>query len=170
MTMDRFSQALAQRVCRIRLIASDVDGVMTDGRLYYDAHGEQLKVFQVQDGHAIKHWLSSPNQHFAIISGRQSAVTARRCAELGIAHCHLGVDHKLSVCQKICDQLGISLDEVAYIGDDHPDRELIRAAGFGVAVPNARPDVRADADWIPPSLGGHGVIADLVELINRFRP
>ena len=120
----------------IKLLLLDVDGVMTDGRITYDNNGGELKSFDVKDGHGLK-LLQRAGIEIGIITGRQSAVVARRAAELGIELVYQGVKDKLVPFHEILEKLRISPEEVAYVGDDVVDLPVMRRVGFAVTVADA---------------------------------
>lgn len=159
-----YTAELLKKAEKIRLILSDVDGVMTDGRLYYSPDGETLKVFHVKDGLGIK-LVQQHGIEFGIISGRQSQQVERRCQELGIRHLYQGQEHKEQVYRELLALLHLAPEQVAYIGDDWPDVPLIRRSGLGVAVADALPWVRQQADWITQTPGGLGAVRELCELV-----
>ena len=146
----------------LQLLALDVDGVLSDGRLYYTDQGEEFKSFNIRDGLGIK-LLQRAGITVAIITGRTSAMVAKRAAELGIAHVIQGREDKLEALQDLCRNLQIDLSNVAYMGDDLPDREAIMAVGLGATVADAASDVAAIADWQSKLPGGRGAVRELAE-------
>ena len=140
----------------------DVDGVLTDGRLWYSANGEELKSFHVRDGLGIKSLLAAGTE-VAIISGRASAAVARRAAELGIRHVVQGCDDKGRAFDTLCASLGVSPSAVACIGDDTPDLPMLTRAGLAVAVADAHPDVRAVANRVTTLPGGRGAVREVCD-------
>ena len=121
---------IRERAARVRLVVFDVDGVFTDGRLYYGPGGEELKVFHVHDGQGVKRLLKS-GVAVAVISGRDSAAVSRRMQDLGIAHVFQGDEDKLPIFERLLKKLALSPKEVACVGDDLPDLPLLEAAGLG---------------------------------------
>jgi len=150
----------------IRMILSDVDGVMTTGQLWFDASGSEIKQFHVRDGMAIKVWQSS-GMAFGIVSSRNSPAVARRAAELGIQHVLQGVDPKLPAVVAVLHSLGIDRRAVAYIGDDLPDLPVMRHVGLSAAPADASSDVLARANWVLKTGGGHGAVRELIERLMR---
>ncbi|HBZ50442.1 MAG TPA: phenylphosphate carboxylase subunit delta [Halieaceae bacterium] len=146
----------------LQLLALDVDGVLSDGRLYYTDQGEEFKSFNIRDGLGIK-LLQRAGITVAIITGRTSAMVTRRAAELGIAHVVQGREDKLEALQDLCGNLKIDLSNVAYMGDDLPDRRAIMAVGLGATVADAASDVAAIADWQSRLPGGQGAVRELAE-------
>lgn len=146
----------------LQLLALDVDGVLSDGRLYYTDQGEEFKSFNIRDGLGIK-LLQRAGITVAIITGRTSAMVAKRAAELGIVHVIQGREDKLEALQDLCRNLQIDLSNVAYMGDDLPDRKAIMAVGLGATVADAASDVAAIADWQSKFAGGQGAVRELAE-------
>jgi 3-deoxy-D-manno-octulosonate 8-phosphate phosphatase (KDO 8-P phosphatase) len=146
----------------LQALALDVDGVLSDGRLYYGNNGEELKTFNIRDGLGIK-LLQQAGITVAIITGRTSSIVARRAQELGIEHIIQGREDKLSALRELCAQLDLTIEHVAYMGDDLPDRKAIIAAGLGATVADGSDDVKAVADWCSTKAGGAGAVRDLAE-------
>ena len=153
-----------QKARDIKLLVLDVDGVLTDGHLWYDNSGEELKAFNIQDGLGIKLLLRG-GVDVAIITGRRSALVARRARELGIRHVIQGREDKLAALQALLEELALPLQEIAYMGDDLPDLAAIRAAGLGIAVANAQPVVAGHADYKTARSGGDGAVREICDLI-----
>jgi len=160
----RWPEALLERARTIRLVSFDVDGVLTDGRLHYDASGGEIKSFHVQDGSSLK-LLMNQGIDVAIITGRESVMVDRRAAELGIRHCHQGVADKAVVMADLQAALGIDAGAVAHVGDDLPDLPLFATVGLAISVPNGHPVARARAHWITELGGGEGVAREIAELL-----
>ena len=156
------------RARRIRLLALDVDGVLTDGRIHYGTSGEELKSFSILDGLGIKLLLRAGIQ-VAVITARRSPMVDRRVVELGIAHCLQGCEDKLDALRALIAPLGISLEEVAYMGDDLPDLRAILAVGLGLTVANASSEVARRAPWQLTSRGGDGAVRETCEMLLRAR-
>ena len=157
---------LAQRCSRIRLLLSDVDGVMTDGRLTFTSSGEETKTFHIRDGLGIRLWQRAGGQ-FGMVTGRQSPIVERRAAELGVTLLRQGNDDKLPLVRELAAEAGVALEETAYIGDDLPDLAVIRAVGLGIAVADAVEEVRAAARYITSVRGGDGAVREVVELLLK---
>jgi 3-deoxy-D-manno-octulosonate 8-phosphate phosphatase (KDO 8-P phosphatase) len=148
----------------IRLLVLDVDGVLTDGRLHFDAKGNECKVFNVKDGYGIRRALDA-GLHVAIISGRKSIAVEKRAAELGIQHVHLGIKDKLAVFNKLLDKLGVDAKATACVGDDVPDLACLQQAGLAIAVADAHQDLDAVADWHTHNGGGQGAVREVCDLL-----
>ena len=159
-------EELITRASRIRVLALDVDGVLTDGRLYFGNTGEELKAFSTLDGLGIK-LLQNSGIPVALITARSSALLERRAQNLGIAHVQQGSDNKLRSLQELLRQLALDLHEAAYVGDDLPDLACIRRAGLGIAVSNAHEAVREQAAWVTTLPGGNGAVREVCDLILK---
>ena len=149
-------------LARVRLLVLDVDGVLTDGRLFYGPKGELLKAFHVRDGYGIKK-VAESGITVAIISGRKSAAVARRAKELGIRHVTQGAQDKLAALRKLAKARGVSLEECACVGDDSPDAPILAAAGVGIAVADAHEDAISVADLITTRSGGQGAVREVCD-------
>lgn len=152
------------RAAQIRLLVLDVDGVLTDGRLYFGADGEALKAFHVRDGAGIVQ-LRKLGVAVAIISGRKSAAVDTRMRELGVSWVHQGVGDKRAVLQDLLQTLNISAAAVACVGDDTPDLPMFEIAHLSVAVQDAHPLVRAAAHFVTQLPGGLGAVREVCDLI-----
>jgi len=148
----------------IRLLLLDVDGVLTDGQLYFGARGEQLKVFHVHDGYGIQA-LRRAGVQVAVISGRRSPAVARRCRELGIREVHQGIADKAHAFEQLIKRLGISARECACIGDDTPDVPVMQRVGVAFAVANAHADARRAAHRHTQLPGGAGAVREVCDWI-----
>lgn len=142
----------------------DVDGVLTDGRIYVGEHGETVKAFSTLDGQGLK-MLSRCGIAPVVITGRDSPAVRRRVAELGIAHACYGVDDKLAAAVPVLAALGVSWDETAAIGDDWPDLPLLLRAGFACAPAQAHPEVLAAVHHVTRAQGGHGAAREFCDLL-----
>ena len=153
--------------CRpIRLILSDVDGVLTDGGIVFDNQGIETKRFHVRDGLGIRLWQKA-GYRFGLITHRSSNIVKMRVAELGIEIIRQGVDNKLTALQGILGELQLSPSQVCYIGDDLPDLPAVRAVGFGVAVADGCAELRQAARYVTTLPGGCGAVRETVELILK---
>ncbi|GHE22503.1 KdsC family phosphatase [Halomonas urumqiensis] len=159
---------LVDRLRRIRLLALDVDGVLTDGQLYFQADGIEIKAFNVMDGHGLK-LLKRAGIEVALITGRDSPTVSRRAAALGIQHVFQGVERKLPVLRDLCTRLGIELDQAAYCGDDMPDVGAMRRAGIGISVPSAPDYIQKYADWVTERPGGHGAVREICDTLLQVQ-
>ncbi|HEY6517629.1 MAG TPA: HAD-IIIA family hydrolase [Steroidobacteraceae bacterium] len=153
---------------RVRLLVLDVDGVLTDGHLYYGTRGETLKVFHVRDGLGVK-LLAAAGVTIAVISGRRSAMTARRCRELGVRHLFQGVADKLAAFQRLRGRLGVAAAACACVGDDVPDVPLMREVGLSFAVADAHPEARSAAHVVTRLPGGKGAVREVCDYLLEAR-
>lgn len=153
---------------RIRLLVLDVDGVLTDGQLFYGPRGEALKAFHVRDGHGIK-LLLRRGVEIAVISGRRSAAVRRRCRELGVRHVFEGVEDKLGCFEALRARLGILARDCAAVGDDSPDAPLLAEVGYGFAVADAHVDAQDAARYITRSAGGRGAVREVCDWLLARR-
>lgn len=153
-----------EKAAKIKLIIFDVDGVLTDGKLYYSGASEAYKAFNVKDGLGIK-LLQKINIHLAVITGRYSEALNSRMKELGVDFIFQNQSNKSIAFNELLNKLNLKADEVAYIGDDLPDLSLIIKAGLGVAVADAHAAVIEYADWITTKSGGNGAFRELADLI-----
>lgn len=155
--------ALRERAAAVALMLFDVDGVMTDGGLYYDAQGEALKRFHVLDGLGLKRL--GTRVALGIVSGRESAIVSRRAQELGIELVMQGVKDKLTVVRTLANARGLTLAQVGYMGDDIIDTPVLRAVGFAASVPNAFDSVQRHAHWVSTRAGGAGAVRECCDFI-----
>lgn len=157
-------EEIYQRVARVKLIVFDVDGVLTDGRLYYSDDGQEFKAFHSRDGHGMK-LLQQTGVKIGIITGRSSRVVEHRMTDLGVEHLFQGQQDKLPAFRALLDVLGLQPEEAAYVGDDVVDLPVMLRVGFAVAVQDASPLVKRHAHWLTPSAGGQGAAREVCELI-----
>ena len=148
----------------LRAALFDVDGVLTDGRIYVGTDGEVVKAFSTLDGHGLK-LLAQGGIVPVVISGRDSPALRRRLADLGLAHAACGVRDKLAAAEPLLAALGIGWDAVAAIGDDWPDLPLLRRAAFACAPANAHAEVRAIVHHVTQAAGGHGAAREFCDLL-----
>jgi len=153
---------------RARALVLDVDGVLTDGRLYYGAKGEVLKAFHVRDGHGIKA-VAAAGVTVAIISGRKSPMVTKRAKELGIRHVIQGASDKLAALTRLAAKLGLALEHCVCVGDDTPDAPILIAAGLGIAVADAHADATAAADLTTTRPGGRGAVREVCDWLIAAR-
>jgi 3-deoxy-D-manno-octulosonate 8-phosphate phosphatase (KDO 8-P phosphatase) len=157
---------LAARCQPIRLLALDVDGVLTDGRITYTADGVEIKSFHVRDGSGLVFWQKAGRQ-VAILSGRKSQAVHVRAAELGITLVRQALADKRQALRDVLGALELRPEQVCAVGDDLPDLPLLRACGLAVAVADACAEARAAAHYVTLAPGGRGAVREVVELILR---
>ncbi len=146
----------------IRLLCLDVDGVLTDGSINIDNQGNESKRFYVRDGFGIRLW-KSMDRHIAIITGRSSKALTHRANEIGIECLVQGSKDKVNDLQRITAELGVTLEQTAFVGDDWPDLAAMKLVGYPIAVFDAEPDICDVARYITDRPGGHGAVRDAVE-------
>lgn len=157
-------QQLAEKAAKIKLVITDVDGVLTDGKVFLDQTDNELKSFNIKDGLGIK-LLMQQNIAVAVITGRQSQIVARRMAELKVTEVHQNQPDKRQCFTSLLEKFAVNAEEVAYLGDDLPDLPLIKQSGLGVTVADGHWFVQQQADWVTSSRGGEGAFRELAELI-----
>jgi 3-deoxy-D-manno-octulosonate 8-phosphate phosphatase (KDO 8-P phosphatase) len=157
-----------RRTPRIRALILDVDGVLTDGRLWYGPRGEVMKAFHVHDGHGLKA-LQRAGIAVAVISGRRSPAVTRRCRELGIRVVVQGAADKARALARVLTRLQVTAAQCACIGDDTPDVPVMRRVGLSFAVRNAHPDARAAANRVTRLDGGSGAVREVCDWLLRAR-
>ena len=155
---------LAKRLQNIRLIAFDIDGILTDGGLYLTDSGEEFKRFNSLDGHGMK-MLKASGVELAIITGRTSRCVELRAKNLGIARLYQGVEDKWGAMQALLKELNLPADAAAYMGDDVMDLPVMRRVGLSITVPNSPQLVRDHAHYLTQREGGHGAVRETCELI-----
>ncbi len=164
----RLSRSVLERLAKIELMVFDVDGVLTDGKLYFGVNGEALKAFHVLDGTGLKA-LAAAGIVTAVVSGRESPITLRRCAELGIKHVAQGIADKLAAFDAMRHELGKTAEVCGYMGDDEIDLPLMRRVGFAATVPNAADGVAEFAHWVSRREGGAGAVREVCDLLIAAR-
>jgi 3-deoxy-D-manno-octulosonate 8-phosphate phosphatase (KDO 8-P phosphatase) len=155
---------LRSSFAQVKLLALDVDGVLTDGGLYYSESGEVCKKFNVKDGKGIK-LIMQAGIEVAIISANDSPATNHRAQKLGITNCFIGVADKMIVLQNLCQKLNLSLSQVAYMGDDLNDLPVLKSVGVPLTVADAIPENKAIAVYITEQLGGQGAVREVCNLL-----
>lgn len=157
---------VTERAQRIRLVVLDVDGVLTDGSIWTGPQGEAIKRFSTRDGLGIK-MLQAAGIPVAILTGRNSPLTAARAAELGIVALKQGKLFKTDAWHALLREHGVTAEQCAYMGDDVPDIPVLAATGLATVPADADESVRGLAHWISPKCGGNGAVRSLAELILR---
>lgn len=152
---------------KYKLFVMDVDGTLTDGKIYMSDAGEMCKVFDIKDGYGIKHILPQMGIEAAIITGRKSDIVQRRVEELGIELLYQGVTDKLSVLKEIVKERNCTLDEVVYIGDDINDIQCLRSVGFSACPADAIQKNKLEVDYVATKSGGNGAIREVIDYLNE---
>lgn len=148
----------------IKMFLTDCDGCLTDGGMYYSEHGDELKKFSAYDGMGIS-LLKKRGIIVGVITGEKVELNRRRCQKLKLDIYEEGIEDKLSVVKRICEERGIALENVAYVGDDINDLDVVKAVGFGCSVANGRKEVKDAADYVTKTSGGQGAVREVAELI-----
>jgi len=157
---------MENQLAKIKLLLLDVDGVLTDGRIIYDNHGNELKAFDVKDGHGLK-MVQRAGIKVGIITGRRSDVVSRRAQELGIEILYQGALRKLEPYLEILSEQGLIDGQVAYVGDDIVDLPILHRVGFSATVADAVPDLFPCVDYITSRPGGGGAVREVCDLLVR---
>ncbi len=165
-TGDSQMQDVLNKARHIRLAIFDVDGVLTDGRLYYGPAGEVFKVFHSHDGHGVK-MLRQAGIDLALLSGRDSPCVDRRAAELGIQLVYQGIEDKLACYEQLLAELGLEENAAAFMGDEVVDLPVMRRCGLALSVPEAPPWVKRHAHYVTHRSGGAGAVREACELMLR---
>ncbi|WP_333784417.1 HAD-IIIA family hydrolase [Thermocrinis sp.] len=152
----------------LKLLLLDVDGVLTDGKLYYTENGEEIKVFDVRDGLGIK-LLQKAGIEVGVISGRSSKALIRRLEELDISEVHIGRNDKLKVLEQILQKKGLEPREIGFVGDDYMDIPVLKVVGFPATVKDAPRLVKRYAIYVSKKRGGEGAVREIAELILRTK-
>jgi 3-deoxy-D-manno-octulosonate 8-phosphate phosphatase (KDO 8-P phosphatase) len=152
------------KAAKLKLMAFDVDGVLTDGTLFFTAQGDEIKAFSSLDGHGLK-MLAEAGIEVAIITGRSSRMVELRAANLGIAHLFQGVDDKRAVMRLLREQLGVSAEQSGYMGDDVVDLPILRDCGFSASVADGHAFVHQHVDYVAKNGGGRGAVRELCDFI-----
>lgn len=158
------TQSILEKAANIKLLLLDVDGVLTDRKIYFADAGHEYKAFNAHDGLGIKLLLSTKVE-VGVITTRRSVVVERRMGELGVTHLYQGQEDKREALKILMEKLQLKADQIAYVGDDLPDLPLMRSVGLGIAVADACDYVRRHADWVIEAAGGRGAVREVCELI-----
>ncbi|WP_273204811.1 KdsC family phosphatase [Marinobacter subterrani] len=161
---NQWPESVLAKAAKIRLIALDVDGIMSDGKLYFSASGDELKAFNILDGLGLKQ-LMAAGITVAVITGRKSPLTEKRMADLGIPHLMQGREDKKEALLELVRSMDISPEAIAYMGDDLPDLPALTFAGLGITVPNGYWLVRQHADYCTHTPGGSGAVREACDLL-----
>jgi 3-deoxy-D-manno-octulosonate 8-phosphate phosphatase (KDO 8-P phosphatase) len=159
---------LQVRLSKVKLLALDVDGVLTDGGFYYSNSGEEFFKFNVKDGQGIKLVMQS-GVEVVIISANNSAATLHRAKKLGIKRAFVGIENKLATLEQICQELNFSLAQVAYVGDDINDLLVLQAVGCPLTVADAIPENKAHVVYVTKLQGGQGCVREICNLLLQVR-
>jgi 3-deoxy-D-manno-octulosonate 8-phosphate phosphatase (KDO 8-P phosphatase) len=157
-----------EKITPIKLLILDVDGVLTDGKIIYNDRGEEIKAFNVRDGHGLK-LLMRAGIGIALITGRKSKVVLHRARDLGIKNVYQRVTNKIEVYEKILKAKKLKDENVGFVGDDLVDIPVLKRVGFSAAVGDAIPEVREVADYVASKKGGEGAVREICELLLKVQ-
>lgn len=166
--MQNLTQAQQDKIKRLKLLVLDVDGVLTDGRLFFDDNGREYKCFHARDGHGIK-LLRQSGVEVAVISGRKSNSVALRMQTLGVDLVYQGHENKRAAFAEILQNLNLRPEQAAHVGDDVLDLPIMLQAGFAIAVADANFAVKQRADWCTQTPGGLGAVREVCDLIMQVQ-
>lgn len=159
-------QKIIEKAKKLKLLILDVDGVLTDGRLFFDDQGKEYKCFHARDGHGIK-LLRQTGVEIAVISGRKSNSVALRMKSLGIDHVYQGHENKIAAFNEIIENLSIKPEQAAHMGDDWLDLPIMVRVGLSIAVNDANSAVKDYADWCTDTSGGLGAVREVCDFIMQ---
>ena len=157
---------IIKHASQVRILALDVDGVLSDGQLYFSNQGEEIKAFSSVDGHGIK-MLQSTGVKVAIVTGRTSNIVTQRAKQLGIELILQGREDKLTALHELTQNLQLDWSQMAYMGDDLPDLAAIIKVGLGITLPNAASSMACHSQYVTQRCGGHGAVREVCELIMQ---
>jgi 3-deoxy-D-manno-octulosonate 8-phosphate phosphatase (KDO 8-P phosphatase) len=157
---------IQEKAKKLKLLILDVDGVLTDGRLFFDNQGNEYKSFHARDGHGIK-LLRQTGVEVAVISGRKSSSVALRMKNLGIEHVYQGHENKIAAFNEVIEKLGIRPEQAAHVGDDLLDLPIMIRVGLAIAVNDANFAVKQRADWCTTLPGGLGAVREVCDFIMQ---
>jgi 3-deoxy-D-manno-octulosonate 8-phosphate phosphatase (KDO 8-P phosphatase) len=163
-----FTETVAKKAARIVLMGFDVDGVLTDGTLYFTSAGDEMKAFSSLDGHGLR-LLQRFGVEVAIISGRSSRALALRAENLGISSLHMGVEDKRSLMQQLVAERGLNMNQAGYMGDDIVDLPILRTCGFSATVADGHAEVIRRVDYVTGVGGGRGAVREVCDFILRVQ-
>ena len=159
---------MREKAAKVRMLALDVDGILTDGRLYFTETGQELKAFNSRDGLGLKMLMDNGYQ-LALITGRISQAVKHRAEQLGIEHVYQGQGNKLPAYMELVEKLGLADDEVCYAGDDWIDLPVLDRVGLAVTVADAEPEVISRVHWVTSRPGGRGAVREICNLLLESR-
>jgi 3-deoxy-D-manno-octulosonate 8-phosphate phosphatase (KDO 8-P phosphatase) len=166
MTEAEKMQVITEKAKKLKLLILDVDGVLTDGKLFFDHQGNEYKSFHARDGHGIK-LLRQTGVEVAVISGRKSNSVALRMKNLGIEHVYQGHENKRAAFNEVIEKIGITSEQAAHVGDDLLDLPIMIRVGLSIAVADANFAVKQRADWYTKLPGGHGAVREVCDFIMQ---
>ncbi|MCK5828873.1 MAG: 3-deoxy-manno-octulosonate-8-phosphatase KdsC [Methylococcales bacterium] len=159
-------QEIIEKAKKLKLLILDVDGVLTDGRLFFDDQGKEYKCFHARDGHGIK-LLRETGVEIAVISGRKSNSVSIRMNNLGVEHVYQGHENKIAAFNEIIQKMSLKPEQVAHVGDDLLDLPIMTRVGLSIAVDDANEAVKEYADWCTTTMGGLGAVREVCDFIMK---
>ncbi len=163
---ERLMREIIEKAKKLKLLILDVDGVLTDGRLFFDDQGKEYKCFHARDGHGIK-LLRQTGVEVAVISGRQSNSVALRMKSLGVEAVYQGHENKIAAFNEIVKKMSIEPEQIAHVGDDLLDLPIMTRVGLSIAVNDANHFVKENADWCTQTQGGLGAVREVCDFIMQ---
>ncbi len=163
---ERLMREIIEKAKKLKLLILDVDGVLTDGRLFFDDQGKEYKCFHARDGHGIK-LLRQTGVEVAVISGRQSNSVAMRMKSLGVEAVYQGHENKIAAFNEIVKKMSIEPEQIAHVGDDLLDLPIMTRVGLSIAVHDANHFVKENADWCTQTQGGLGAVREVCDFIMQ---
>ena len=160
------TEQIHERIRKIKLVIVDNDGVLTDGRIVYGDHGDELKFFDVQDGFGLV-MLRRAGFQTVIVSAKKSRVNTRRAKEAQVTKIYQNAFDKLKVFNQVLKQFKLTPDQICFVGDDLIDIPVLRRVGFAVVVPNAVPEAKKEAHWVTEKPGGRGAVREVADMILK---
>jgi 3-deoxy-D-manno-octulosonate 8-phosphate phosphatase (KDO 8-P phosphatase) len=160
---------IERKAAQIKLLLTDCDGVLTDAGVYYTAHGEEMKRFSMRDGMGVERLRKLAKVEVGIVTGENSMPVARRASKLHITELHLGCKDKVNTLLSIAEKNKLSLDEIAFIGDDVNDEAVLKMVGLSACPADAMQEIKDIADYRCRNYGGHGAFRELAELIIKVK-
>ena len=164
-----YMSKLKAKAKKIKLLITDCDGVLTDTGVYYSESGEALKRFSIRDGMGVERLRNICNIDAGIMTGENSQAVAQRAKKLKMEHLYLGIKDKVACIESILSKHSLSLEEIAYIGDDYNDLALLKIVGLSASPKDAMPEIKKNVDYICKKKGGHGAFRDFTEKIIELR-
>jgi len=166
--LKKLSRNIQKKIEKIKLVITDVDGVLTDGGMYYSKNGEELKKFHTRDGMGVE-LLSQVGIGTIFMTKEKSLIAKKRAKKVRALDCFVGIKNKENMLEHICKKFDLHKNEIAYIGDDINDAEIIRQVGFSASPNDAMEEIRKSVDYISQLNGGNGVLRDIAEFILKYK-
>lgn len=166
--MKKISKNLQNKISKIKLVITDVDGVLTDGGMYYSKNGEELKKFHTRDGMGIE-LLAKAGIGTIFMTKEKSTIVKKRAKKVKVVDCYIGIENKKKMLDPICKKFNVQKYEIAYVGDDVNDAEIIKQVGFSSSPRDAVDEISKCVDYVSPLNGGCGVLRDVADLVLMYK-